>query len=214
MKSLKEYILETQNIAEISDTFKNKMGGTSGVLCKIHEWIDRFKKNAPIVGGNWNPREYVSEFKMNKFLDWVKEEWPAALQEDHEDELWVMEGTTYEHDINKEDRETVDVYEVLKEVTKLLGKPTGGGGVRASCFGKIGIGSKFKYAYYFGKGQGGLLLQGGHLPSVSQDNIGNRVINWVLLLDADTFNRLGFAVDDKIQSIEEQTNITLNGKIK
>ena len=213
MKDLSKYINEKQNIGEISSVFKDRMAGASGVLCPIHKYIERLEKNVPIVCGNWNPNEYVDKFHFNKFIEWVKEEWPAALQDNHEDELWCMEGTTYENPESQ--KNAVDIYKALDLIVEKLGEPTGGGGVKNPCFGKLGLGSKYTYDYYFGQGKGGVLLKGAKLPcnqDKEEDIKGERIINWAIFLDSDTFNELGFQVEDHSDPIGKYNKKQLSGK--
>lgn len=186
MKNLTVFINESKELEQVNSVFKNKMSGSSGVLCPIHIFKQKLEKNEPILCGNWNPNEFVNKFNFDKFCEWVDKEWPAALQDCHEDELWVMEGMTYEDP--ELQKNTINVYEVIKLLEKKFGKPVGGGGVKNPCFGKLGLGSKYIYDYYFGKGECGILLRG------KKDKPGERIITWALFMSASDFENLGFSV--------------------
>lgn len=180
MQTLRGYVIESKTEKlDPKEVFKN-IDKTSGVLCPIHLFIKHLKEGTNIKD-KWNPNDYIDTMSFNNFTNWVQEEWPAALMDDHEDELFVLLGTTYENP----DMPQVDVIKVTDLLNQTLGHQTGGGGVKASCFGPIGIGYKYFYSHYWGQGKAGLLEKG------CGSKIGNRQINWSLFLDSDTLKNYG-----------------------
>jgi len=208
MKTLQVYIREKkeetrQDIFEKSPFYKKNMHFGTGL--SLGYFLKYFELNKPIVGGNWNPRDFISNDQLNTFLDWCKENNP-----NYNDELYVIFGSTYEGDDNN-----VDVGKLYSELINNFGDPTGGGSVRASCFGRIGIGPKYYANHYFGNGEGGLIEHGGMSP-----NGKIRTINWVLFLKQEWFDKFGLIADKNWEEANEEANktgefnINLTGKNK
>lgn len=137
---------------------------------KIHIFDIHFNENTPILNGNLNPKDYVDSEYYKDFRQYVEEEWPAALQSDNEDELFVIMGTT-----TANRSKYGDIKLLQQKIEKFLGKPVVSSGTR-------GLGEGYKYKLFYKLGKGGLIVKG--TKNISETR-------WCVFLDNDGMKELG-----------------------
>mgnify|MGYP007012487907 CR=1 FL=1 len=164
-----------------------KQSGWCGAICKINNFIKYLEKNEPIIGGSWNPNEYVNRQRFGKFLEWIKNHYVDCLCPDDDDVLYTSMGTTYEDPYQQE--HSVDIFEVVNQwIEEFAGKCIDGVAVKASPFGPIGIGSKYFADYYYEKG--GILIQG------QGDKFGHRRVQFVMFFPKKVWKAMHIAPQD------------------
>lgn len=194
MKNLKEYITESKSRDDIfkkSPFYKKNLFFGTGL--SLEYFLKYFELNKPIVGGNWNPREYITTEQLNEYFEWLKEN-----NSELKDNLYVVFGDSYEGDDNN-----VKPGELYKWLTDKLGYPVGGRSIRASCFGKIGIGDKYYANHYF---KTGALIEKGK----TKLNKKTVYMSWVLFLDQESFEKVGLIADKTWEESNEESNSTNN----
>ena len=126
---------------QISDPFRDgKQAGWCGAICKINNYVKFLKENKPLVGGNWNPNEYVNKRELKTFIEWIQERYPECLNPDDTDNiLYASEGVTYED--KKSQEHSVDIFDVVDNwIERFVGESIGGLRVKASPFGRLSPG--------------------------------------------------------------------------
>lgn len=140
---------------------------------KIHIFDLHFNENTPLLNGNWNPRDYVDSEYYKEFRQYVEKEWPAALQSDHEDELFVIMGTS-----GVTRSKYSDIEEIQQKIEKFLGKPIISSGTR-------GLGEEYKYKWFYKLGKGAIIAKG-------TKNI--KETHWCVFLDNNGMKELVFNI--------------------
>lgn len=164
-------------------------------ICKINNFIKYLNENKPIVGGNWNPAEYVNHSHFNDFVKYIRENCPECLNPDDEDNvLYASMGTTFEDP--ELQKNSVDIYDVVDDwIENFAGHCVGGSRIKASAFGRIGIGSKFWADYYYKRG--GILVKG------VGDKPGSRKMNFALFFPSSVWRSMGIASQDLVEDDSE-----------
>ena len=166
-----------------------------GPICKINNFFKYLKANKPILCGNWNPNEYVSQEHFKRFVKWLHENFPECLEPSCEDDvLYASMGTTFEN--LERQKNCVDIYDVVyKWIENFAGPCIDGSQVKASAFGPIGIGSRFWANHYYRKG--GILIRGkGEKP-------GEREMVFALFFPKKVWKAMGISVQDNAPDDEE-----------
>ena len=168
-----------------------KQGYWCAPICKINNFVKYLRLNAPIIGGSWNPAEYVNKNHFKTFIDWLKENYPECLNpDDSENILYAAMGETFE---NPEIAEhSVDIFDATYNyVEHFVGDQIGGMRVKAPAFGRLGVGKKFFADYYYEKG--------GILTYCSNDTPGEGVVRFAQFFTKDTWKKMGCQVQDSTE---------------
>ena len=176
---------EKQKLSPFRD---GKQMGWCGAICKINNFIKFLLADKPILCGNWNPNDYVTREHFNRFVKWLKENYPECLEPDCEDDvLYASMGTSYEDSRRK--NMSVDINDVVYNwIENFAGPGIGGSQVKASAFGPIGIGSRFWADHYYR--QGGILIHG------KGDKPGEREMVFALFFPKKVWKAMGISVQD------------------
>ena len=81
--------------------FRDYIIGESGVqadvVCNpypIHLWFDKlshsYKGNKQFVDRKYKPSDYMTISQKEEIQDYFRENWPSALQDAHEDEVYII----------------------------------------------------------------------------------------------------------------------------
>lgn len=104
MKCFKDYIIK-------------ESGVQADVVCNpypIHLWFDKlahsYKGSKQFVDRKYKPDDYMTISQKEEIQDYFHENWPSALQDSHEDEVYIIWGNSksksdgaYPHDFNIEE---------------------------------------------------------------------------------------------------------------
>lgn len=187
---------EKQKLSPFRD---GKQAGWCGAICKINNFVKYLKDDMPIVGGNWNPNDYVDKRRLKTFIDWLRDNYIECLDpDDSENILYASMGTMYEDKQSQE--HSVDIFEVVDNwIEDFVGECVDGTRVKASPFGRIGIGSKFWANYFYKKG--GILLKG------EGDKPGDRRVKFALFFPESVWRAMDISPQDLTEYEEYEIDL-------
>lgn len=168
-----------------------------GAICTIDHYIKHLEADKPIVGGSWNPNEYVRKDLFNDFIERMKQEYPEGLDpHDKEHILWCSEGETFENPQWQE--HAVDIEAVLNNwIEDFVGPQVDGFWDKCPMFGPIGSKEKYIAVHYY---KNGAILIKGH-----KDHHDEISMRWVMFFPESVWNAMGISCSDSSDYCDDET---------
>ena len=173
MKSVLSEPVDTVEEIKLSPFRAGKQGHWCAPLCKITDFEEYLDKNEPIIGGNWNPNDYIDDARFAEMIEWFEENGASKClnESDEENILWASMGTTFENEETQE--HCVDIFEVVNNwIEDFAGKCVDGRQTKAPAFGCLGVGRKYFAVHYYERGA--IIIKG------EGNEFGNRSVKFVM----------------------------------
>jgi hypothetical protein len=176
LREIKSVLSEPIEMAEeikLSPFRNGKQGYWSAPLCKITDFEEYLDRNEPIIGGNWNPNDYIDDDRYTEMIEWFEENGASKClnESDEENILWASMGTTFENEETQE--HCVDIFEVVNNwIEDFAGRCVDSHQTKAPAFGYFGIGRKYFAVYYYECGA--IIIKG------EGNEFGNRSVKFVM----------------------------------
>ena len=173
MKSVLSEPVDTVEELKLSPFRAGKQSHWCAPLCKITVFGEYLVRNKPIIGGNWNPNDYIDDARFAEIIEWFEKNGASKCLNEYDEEniLWASMGTTFENEETQE--HCVDIFEVVNNwIEGFAGKCVDGRQTKAPAFGRLGAGRNYFAVHYYERGA--IIIKG------EGNEFGNRSLKFVM----------------------------------